>query len=193
MKVTIAKYTTVLGLFVSGAHYGSHGWQKLEVLAGQKLIELKQSAINTLIEQAEAPVVMDQVIEEQAHINGVSPGLIRAVIAQESDHDAEAMRTERSYLSKGYKPLYASSIGLMQVIPHKENMQTCGLERGSDLFNPVTNIECGSIILGRLANKYQSTEKALIAYNGGEGCVKKQCPQAVAYAKRVLDRFARTS
>jgi soluble lytic murein transglycosylase-like protein len=102
------------------------------------------------------PSDFDELIEQQATSQGVSPDLVRAVIQVESAFDQHAVS------SKG-------AMGLMQL------MTATARELGvSNPFRPEENIRGGVAYLRQLLDRYDSNvELALAAYNAGPGSVEK--------------------
>jgi soluble lytic murein transglycosylase-like protein len=98
----------------------------------------------------------NDLIEEHATRNVVSPDLVRAVI------QAESAFNPRAVSPKG-------AMGLMQLMP------ATATEHGVlDPFNPAENIRAGVKYLKQLLVSYEGrVELALAAYNAGPGAVKK--------------------
>jgi soluble lytic murein transglycosylase-like protein len=98
----------------------------------------------------------NDLIEEHADRNVVSPDLVRALI------QAESAFNPRAVSSKG-------AMGLMQLMP------ATAAEHGVvDPFNPAENIRAGVKYLKQLLVSYEGrVELALAAYNAGPGAVKK--------------------
>lgn len=119
------------------------------------------------------PAALDEVIEEQATAQGVSPDLVRAVIQVESAFDPNAVS------SKG-------AMGLMQLMP--ATARELGVRNP---FHPEENIRGGVAYLRQLLDRYDSNvELALAAYNAGPGSVEKYGAvppyrETQAYVKRV--------
>jgi len=99
-------------------------------------------------------------IESSARETGLEPGLIAAVMLQESGGNPEA------YSSSG-------AVGLMQIMPRDGLAEgfmcangPCFASRPSmqELFEPQYNISYGSHMLAGLVNKYGDTREALRAY-----------------------------
>jgi soluble lytic murein transglycosylase-like protein len=95
-------------------------------------------------------------IEEHAALNLVSPDLVRALIQAESAFNTRAVSPK-------------GAMGLMQLMPG-----TAADHGVRDAFNPSENIRAGVKYLKHLLDKYDGrVELALAAYNAGPGAVKK--------------------
>lgn len=120
---------------------------------------------------------IDKFVDELAKRHKVDPELIRAVIAQESGYNPSA--TSR----KGAQ-------GLMQLMPG--TAQQLGVH---DAYNPKQNLEAGVRYLRALLDKYDGDlDKALAAYNAGEGAVERaggvpHIRETQNYVQRVTDRY----
>jgi len=119
------------------------------------------------------PPAIDDVIEEEAAAQGVSPELVRAVIQVESAFDPHAVS------SKG-------AMGLMQLMP--ATARELGVRNP---FHPEENIRGGVAYLRQLLDRYDSNvELALAAYNAGPGSVERYGAvppyrETQAYVKKV--------
>lgn len=93
-------------------------------------------------------------IEAAAEVFAVDDALIRAIIHAESAYQPEALSP------KGAQ-------GLMQLMPATQaELQV------ADVFDPVSNIEGGTLYLARLLQQFdQNVELAAAAYNAGPGAV----------------------
>lgn len=90
---------------------------------------------------------------------GVPAELILSVIKVESNFDSSAKSS-------------AGAIGLMQIMPSTYEWLAEGLGDptfSSMLYSPDTNIKYGTYYLKYLYSKFGSWERAIIAYNWGEG------------------------
>lgn len=98
----------------------------------------------------------DDIIDEHAQLQGVSPALIRAVIQLESGFNPSAVSPK-------------GALGLMQLMP------ATARELGVDNpFHPAQNIRGGVTYLRRLLDLYdQDVTLALAAYNAGPGAVAR--------------------
>ncbi len=95
-------------------------------------------------------------IEAAAEVFAVDDALIRAIIHAESAYQPEALSP------KGAQ-------GLMQLMP-----ATAEELKIVDVFDPLRNIEGGTLYLSRLLEQFdQSVELATAAYNAGPGAVRK--------------------
>ena len=120
---------------------------------------------------------IDKYVEELAAKHHVDPQLIRAVIMAESGYNPTA--TSR----KGAQ-------GLMQLMPG--TAQQLGVR---DAYNPKQNLEAGVRYLRALLDKYDGDlDKALAAYNAGEGTVERaggvpNIRETQEYVRRITDRY----
>ena len=97
----------------------------------------------------------DDLIAEQARLNGVRTDLVRAVVQVESAFNPNAKSPK-------------GAVGLMQLMP--STIQQFGVRNP---LNPADNIRAGVAYLRQLLNRYQDEELALAAYNAGPGAVDK--------------------
>jgi len=95
-------------------------------------------------------------IRATAEVFKVDDALIRAIIHAESAYHPEALSPRGAQ-------------GLMQLMPATQiELQV------DDVFNPLSNIEAGTLYLSRLLNQFdQSVELAAAAYNAGPGAVRE--------------------
>jgi len=123
---------------------------------------------------------IDKYVEEMAAKHNVDPELIRAVIAAESGYNPAA--TSR----KGAQ-------GLMQLMPG--TAQQLGVH---DAYNAKQNLEAGVRYLRALLDKYNGDlDKALAAYNAGEGAVTRaggvpNIRETQNYVRRITDQYFRS-
>jgi peptidoglycan lytic transglycosylase len=130
--------------------------------------------------RARYPLRYEHIVRGHAENYDLDPALVAAVIYQESKFQADA-RSE------------SGAVGLMQLLP--ETAKGIATRTGgsrfqvSDLLDPEINIRYGCWYLRHLLDKYGSLEKALAAYNGGQGNVDRgvQFPETRHYVDRVLD------
>ena len=95
-------------------------------------------------------------INGAAQFNAVDESLIRAIIHAESAYQPEALSPRGAQ-------------GLMQLMPAtQQELQI------ADAFDPVSNIEGGTLHLSRLLNEFsQDIELTAAAYNAGSGAVRE--------------------
>lgn len=116
----------------------------------------------------------------------------RAVIEAEVDRAAKAYKLPPKLLhalvkvESGYKAKAVSKVGargLSQVMPF--NARRCGLENAGELFDPVSNLRCGALILRQEIDRVGNLRDALSVYN----CGKVKCAPGQQYAKTVIKLF----
>jgi soluble lytic murein transglycosylase-like protein len=114
-----------------------------------------------------------------AERHGLDPELVLAVVGVESAFHPEAVSPNGAQ-------------GLMQLMP--ETAASLGVE---DAFDPTENLDGGVRHLGALLARYGGdVERALAAYNAGEGAVARHggippFRETREYVRRVLDRYER--
>lgn len=103
---------------------------------------------------------LQDIIIDISEKRGVDPALVLAVIEKESGYDPAAAGDN------------GRSQGLMQIwrSAHEKRMEKLGVV---NLYDPKDNILVGIDILDEKLDKYEDTEKALIAYNAGDAGAKK--------------------
>jgi soluble lytic murein transglycosylase-like protein len=100
--------------------------------------------------------VYEDLIVEQARLNGVRPSLVRAVVQIESGFNPSAVSPR-------------GALGLMQLMPATARQFHVG-----NPFNPGENVRAGVAYLKELLVRYNDKEElALAAYNAGPGAVDK--------------------
>ena len=102
---------------------------------------------------------------QEAQSHGLDPQLVLAVIDIESNFNRYALSS-------------AGAQGLMQVMPFWKEVLD---EPNADLYNPLTSIRFGCIILRRYMDRFSTTEDALAAYNGSYG--------RTIYSDKILRRW----
>ena len=130
--------------------------------------------------RARYPLRYEHIVRGHAENYDLDPALVAAVIYQESKFKPEAR-------SK------SGAIGLMQLLP--ETAKGIAARTGGsafkveDLDDPEINVRYGSWYLRHLLDKYGSEERALAAYNGGQGNVDRgiQFAETKAYVDRVRE------
>jgi soluble lytic murein transglycosylase-like protein len=112
--------------------------------------------------------------------------VIKAVIAVESGWKNSAIRYE-PHLRKGADTaenrVHASSHGLMQVIPMFWKGEGPCPEEWSELYQPMTNIRCGTYVLSEAMKKTDNLRDAIKIYN----CGRADCSSAEPHASKVID------
>lgn len=184
IKIKLAKYGTVLGLFGTVFHYSSHGYLRLEQMALDKFTATRAAVVAGLAEdfgyEKPKPTISEfdalELVEREALSRGVNPALARALMKAESSGNQYAVSR-------------AGAIGYMQIMPF--NAKRCGLSHYGELFDDAKNIKCGIQILDEelKANK-GNVVHAVQSYNGGSKCVNR-CEESINHARVVLAFMAR--
>jgi soluble lytic murein transglycosylase len=133
------------------------------------------------------PLEYESIVRGHARNYKLEPALLAAVIYEESRFRADARSS-------------SGAIGLMQLLPETARgiaKRTGGnrFEVG-DLYDPELNVRYGSWYLRHLLDRYGSVEKALAAYNSGQGNVDRgiEFEETREYVRDVLstrDVYAR--
>lgn len=122
------------------------------------------------------PTPYDELIKLYAARHNLDPGLVAAVIKQESDFDPEAVSS-------------AGACGLMQLMPQTwrglvpdsscaGNHEPPALEPDC-IFNPEANIRAGTLLLSGLVDRYgNNLVLVLAAYNSGSNLVTEAAQPA---------------
>lgn len=153
--------------------------KKMMIAIAVIMIVLGLNAIATAIDNPEVytkplpdPVPVAQLeindhIDKMAKRYGLNPGVVKALIEEESGWVASAEGDN------------GQSVGLMQIQErwHKERMKRLGV---TDLYDPEQNITLGCDILSELVNKYGNYRDALSVYNSGNTVEGRE------YADRIL-------
>jgi soluble lytic murein transglycosylase len=130
--------------------------------------------------RARYPLRYEHIVRGHAENYRLEPALVAAVIYQESKFRADA-RSD------------SGAVGLMQLLPETAKgiaTRTGGSQfEVDDLLDPEINVRYGSWYLRHLIDKYGAEEKALAAYNGGQGNVDRGVVYAETehYVERVLE------
>jgi len=168
----------------SGGTLKVSGWR---VDSGIALLELKgggeirfaASALWAILpdefpDEALVPADVRSLVREMAEREGLDVGLVLALVGVESGFRAEALSP------KGAQ-------GLMQLMP-----ATAAAYGVAEPFDPQANVQAGVRHLRLLLERYGGdTEKALAAYNAGEGAVARYggvppYAETRAYVRRIL-------
>ena len=116
----------------------------------------------------------------------------RGLIEAEVDRAAKAYQLHPRLLhalvkvESGYRQLAVSPVGargLSQVMP--ANHRRCGLKSAGELFDPVSNLRCGALILREEIDRLGNLRDALTVYN----CGRVQCQEGKQYAQKVINLF----
>ena len=127
-------------------------------------------------------------IQQSATQTGISVPLLAAVIHQESGGSVYAVRYEPAFLKRyletktrktigGYVPtrcswetevqMRSTSFGLMQMMGQVLRERGFRGEFLTEALDPAINLKWGSEFLQTLLHKHDTTEKALLRWNGG--------------------------
>lgn len=124
------------------------------------LLGIIASVLVSCVERLFYPRDYSELVTKYAEKYGVPSELVFAVIKAESGFDKDATS-------------HAGAVGLMQVLPStSEWLAEFHFYESSTaipLYDPETNIRYGVYYLQYLFSKFGSWEKAIIAYNWGEG------------------------
>jgi soluble lytic murein transglycosylase-like protein len=123
-----------------------------------------------------SPSEIEHLVNANAAASQVDPGLIEAIIANESGFDANA--TSR-----------AGARGLMQLMP--ETATSLGV---SDPYDPAQNVRGGTRYLRALLDRFGDVELAVAAYNAGPAAVARYggvppFAETRNYVRNVLSRY----
>jgi soluble lytic murein transglycosylase len=130
--------------------------------------------------RARYPLRYEHIVRGHAENYRLDPALVAAVIYQESKFRADA-RSD------------SGAVGLMQLLPDTAKgiaARTGGSRfEVDDLYDPEINVRYGSWYLRHLIDKYGTEERALAAYNGGQGNLDRgvMYPETRHYVDRVLE------
>jgi soluble lytic murein transglycosylase len=130
--------------------------------------------------RARYPLRYEHIVRGHAENYRLDPALVAAVIYQESKFRADA-RSD------------SGAVGLMQLLPDTAKgiaARTGGSRfEVDDLYDPEINVRYGSWYLRHLIDKYGTEERALAAYNGGQGNLDRGViyPETRHYVDRVLE------
>jgi soluble lytic murein transglycosylase-like protein len=153
------------GLVLSDRPQGENGRPAPRASAEAPPTEPMRTARAVAPDRADA---YDDLIVEHAHLNGIRPDLVRAVIQVESAFNPVAVS------SKG-------AMGLMQLMPTTAQVFGVG-----NPFNPRENVRAGVAYLRQLLDRYDNDEQlALAAYNAGPGAVDRHGQTVPPYRETV--------
>jgi soluble lytic murein transglycosylase len=125
------------------------------------------------------PLKYEGVINEQAHLYGLQPALVAAIVYEESKFDPRAHSA-------------AGAFGLMQLMPETAAWaaEEIGVpELAAQLEQPKANVTLGTWYFRYLLDRYTDEEMALAAYNGGEWNLDKWLAEAGGDPDQLVDRI----
>lgn len=124
------------------------------------LLGIIGTVLTSCVEKLFYPKHYDEYVLKYAEKYAVPSNLVFAVIKAESNFDSDAIS-------------HVGAMGLMQIMPSTcEWLSQYHLNESASslsLYDPETNIKYGTYYLQYLFSKFGSWEKAIIAYNWGEG------------------------
>ncbi len=104
------------------------------------------------------PLKYENIVEKMSQKYDVEKPLIYAIIKCESDFDVNAESS-------------AGALGLMQITPDTFNWlkkyTRNHYESKEEMLDPENNIECGTLFISILLEKYKNLDVSLSAYNAG--------------------------
>jgi soluble lytic murein transglycosylase-like protein/TolA-binding protein len=152
------------------AHFASRGGLYRESLdEAERLRDLLYGRTSPDLYPAELrallyPLHYRRLIEQYAGRHGIDPFLVLALVRQESSFNTDAVSS-------------ASARGLMQLMPATARELAGRLKmappNATALHRPEVSIQLGSAYLKQMLNQFGGIEKALAAYNGGPGNVRR--------------------
>jgi hypothetical protein len=204
----MSKYAVIVGVVIIAATgitrasetVADKAWQGYEAAYDAAIEKLTRvEVVHQIVSPEDMPV--GDIIERVAAEEGIPAIILKSIAIQESGkyYRTDRIRFEPHLMSRVKPPahlndiekqLYASSIGLMQIIYgfHKER---CGFNSVTDAFDPYTSVRCACAILkANLAAAPKEMRSpgarlryAIKRYNGdGE--------RAEAYTEQVMARLA---
>lgn len=198
LKTKLALATALLpSVLFTGLHYAANGYVTLEQSVSRSLEGYKTQALTRLLAytghnptSTASDLPIKDIIALNARKWSIRPELIEALVEVESGFKVDAIRFEPALMrgSDDQARMRASSHGLTQVLGLWAGSSLCPMVKTwADLYDTEKNIACGSAILAN-GLKQGSVYKALIAYNGGNGCFKnpKCMAQAEGHALKVM-------
>lgn len=128
---------------------------------------------------AQPPDRLERIVRDAAARHRMDPALLKAVISAESGWNPQAVSRK-------------GAVGLMQLIPGTAQRYGVG-----NPYDPVQNVEGGTLYLKSLLNRYNGNlVKTLAAYNAGEHAVDQSggvpaIPETRRYVQKVTDAYFR--
>lgn len=121
---------------------------------------------------------IEALLRQSATEEGINPALLISLAKNESAFNPKAVS------GKG-------AVGILQLLP--ATGKEFGVKNPKDLFDPKINIPAGARKFKSVLTKWKHPELAIIAYNGGDVCVQKKCPEGINLANSVLTQMAKAN
>lgn len=136
----------------------------------------KRRARSSAPARAPRSSAFDGLIARTARAHGLSPALVKAVVAAESNFDPVAVS-------------HKGAMGLMQLMP--DTAAALGVRQP---FASEENVSGGTRYLRAMLDRFGDVRRALAAYNAGPGNVERYqgippFPETVEYVRRVLTYY----
>lgn len=165
------------GLSASGAAQELADVQEAERLGVSRFMKDSTALWGDERRRVEAAIV------RESRRNGLDPLMVAAVIQVESHFDPFALSS-------------VGACGLMQLMPPTAQWLLARNLKPAHLFNPVLNIELGTLYLAQLLDRFDGDmNQALIAYNAGPGVARslkrgsKSYQRLAQYPRAVLAAY----
>ncbi len=153
--------TTIIEKLALGDYYLQQGENYIAVRWGIRALKEEKSRLAYELAYQRP---YEKLVREAAIKYGIDPYLIWAVMREESHYRKEAVS-------------WVGALGLMQIMPSTGKEITTALKvdfKEEDLLIPQINIEFGAYYISKMLNMFSGDiDKALAAYNGGPGNVRK--------------------
>lgn len=154
------------GIILETLHLKGHKTSAISTPPGastlQKVTDADRNAVDKVANAEKHAVLklseVHDLINAAAKKHGVSPVLVKSIVATESNFQSDALSPK-------------GAVGLMQMMP------ATGQDLGADVTIPEQNVDAGTRYLRFLIDKYKKSRyplrNAIAAYNAGFGAVDK--------------------